>query len=164
MSRIVVIDASPLIGLTIGDGLKWLPELFDAVFLPESVKQEVLPGNAARGEDTIANAIDAGWLTVWPKPIEPLLEIDLDLGETDCINLGLSHTDDVLLIMDERTGRAVAKEKELHVIGIAAIIGLAKKQGLIPSARDVFEVLHTSDFRISATVINQILVSVNEPM
>ncbi|MEQ1528760.1 MAG: DUF3368 domain-containing protein [Methylococcales bacterium] len=162
MARIVVIDSSPLIGLAIVDGLKWLPQMFGSVFLPMSVKQEVLPGKAARGEEAIAHAIAAGWLTVWPEPIEARLEIDLDAGETDCINLGLSHLDDMLLIMDERAGRAVAKEKGLRVIGTAAIIGLAKKQGLIASAKETFEVLHTSDFRISATVINQILVSVNE--
>ncbi len=75
MSRIVVIDFSPLIGLAIVEGLKWMPELFYAFFLPESVKQEVLPCNAARGEDTIAYAINTDWLTVWSKPIEPLLEI-----------------------------------------------------------------------------------------
>ncbi len=162
MARIVVIDSSPLIGLAIVDGLQWLPKLFDAVFLPESVKQEVLPGKAARGEEAIAQALAAGWITVWPKPIESRLEVDLDMGETDCINLGLSHTDDVLLIMDERAGRAVAKEQGLCVVGTAAIIGLAKKQGLIASAREVFGFLHSSDFRISAAVINQVLISVNE--
>jgi predicted nucleic acid-binding protein len=162
VARIVVIDSSSLIGLAIVDGLAWLPKLFDEVKLPESVKQEVLPGKAARGEQAIAQAIAAGWLKVWPETIAPQLEIDLDMGETDCINLGLSHADGVLLIMDERAGRAVAKEKKLRVIGTAAIIELAKKQGLIPSARAVFEVLHASDFRISAAVINQVLVSVNE--
>lgn len=122
----------------------------------------MLPGVAARGEEAIAHAIDVGWLKVWPEPIKPQLDIDLDMGETDCINLGLGHTDEVLLIMDERAGRAVAKEKGLSVVGTAAIIGLAKKQGLIASARKAFEVLHTSDFRISSTVINQVLFSVNE--
>ena len=162
MARIVVIDSSPLIGLAIVDGLKWLPKLFDVVFLPESVKQEVLPGKAARGEEAIAHAIAAGWLKIWPEPIESQLDIDLDMGETDCINLGLRNVEEFLLIMDERAGRAVAKEKGLRVIGTAAIIGIAKKQGLISSAREVFEVLHSSDFRISATVINQVLVSLNE--
>ena len=162
MARIVVIDSSPLIGLAIVDGLAWLPKLFDVVKLPESVKQEMLPGKAARGEQAIAQALAAGWLKVWPETIAPTHEIDLDAGETDCINLGLSHIDGVLLIMDERAGRAVAKEKGLRVTGTAAIIGLAKKQGLIPSARVVFEVLHASDFRISAAVIKQVLVSVNE--
>lgn len=162
MARIVVVDSSPLIGLAIVDGLEWLPKLFDKVFMPESVKQEVLPGKAAPGEPAIAQALTAEWIRVWPEPIRPQLEIDLDPGETDCINICLSNPDKVLLIMDERAGRAVAKEKGLRVIGTAAIIGLAKKQGLIPSARAVFEVLHCSDFRISAAVINQILVSVNE--
>jgi len=164
MPRIVIIDASPLIGLALVDGLAWLPQLFSGVFLPESVKQEVLPGKAARGEQAIAHAIAAGWIGVWTEPIAAQLEIDLDAGETDCINLGLSHTGGVLLVMDERAGRAVAKEKGLAVIGTAAIIGLAKQQGLVSSARAVFDILQRSDFRISAAVINQVLVSVNEPI
>ncbi len=162
MERIVIIDSSPLIGLAIVEGLKWLPDIFGTVFLPDSVKREVLPGKAARGEKSIAHAIDAGWLSVWPEPIEAQLEIDLDAGETDCINLALSQADKALLIMNERAGRAVAKEKGLRITGTAAIIGLAKKQGLLASARDTFEVLHNSDFRISATVIKLVLDSVNE--
>lgn len=162
MTRLVVIDSSPLIGLAIVDGLQWLPKMFGTVYLPDTVQQEVLPNKSAPGERAIAEAISAGWVTVWPETIAPLLEIDLDAGETDCINLGLHCPDQVLLIMDERAGRAVAKEKGLRVIGTAAIIGLAKRQGLIPSARAAFEVLHRSDFRISAAVINQVLVSVNE--
>jgi predicted nucleic acid-binding protein len=57
--------------------------------------------------------------------------------------------------------RAVAKEKCLPVIGTAVIIGQAKKQNLIPSARAVFEILHASDFRIASAVINQVQLSVN---
>ena len=162
MARTVIIDSSPLIGLAIVEGLEWLPKLFDVVFLPGSVKQEVLPGKTAPGEQAIAQALAAEWIKVWPEPIAPQLEIDLDPGETDCINIGLSNPDKVLLIMDERAGRAVAKEKGLRVIGTAAIIGLAKKQGLIPSARAVFGALHCSEFRISAAVINQVLASLNE--
>jgi predicted nucleic acid-binding protein len=56
----------------------------------------------------------------------------------------------------------VAQEKGLQVIGTAAIIGRAKQNGLIPSARKVFEVLHQSDFRIAAAVIRQILARVGE--
>jgi len=162
MTRKVVIDSSPLIGLALVGGLAWLPKLFGQVFLPESVKQEVLPDKEAAGEQAIADAIAEGWVSVWPHTILPQLDIDLDAGETDCINIGLSDPDQVLLIMDERAGRAVAKEQGLRVTGTAAIIGLAKKQGLIPSARAVFEVLHSSDFRISAAVIKHVLASVNE--
>ena len=161
--RFVVFDSSPLIGLALVNSLKWLPQLFiDDIFLPESVKQEVLPGKAASGEDVIAHAIQVGWINVWLDPIEPLLDIDLDAGETDYINIGLSHAKEVLLVIDERAGRAVAKEKKLLVIGKVAIIGIAKKQGLISSARELFEILHASDFRISAEVIKQVLSNANE--
>jgi predicted nucleic acid-binding protein len=138
MTRLVIIDSSPLIGLAIVDGLQWLPAIFGTVYLPESVKREVLPDKNAPGKTAIAHAIDVGWLTIWPEPIKPLLDIDLDAGETDCINVALGYPDKVLLIMDERAGRAVAKEKGLSVTGTAAIIGLAKKQGLIPSAKAAF--------------------------
>ena len=162
MDRLVVIDASPLIGLAIVDGIRWLPEIFGTVYLPESVKSEVIPGKAAKGKETIAQAIDAGLLKVWLEPIQPMFDIDLDVGETDCINLGLGHKGEVLLIMDERAGRAVAKQKGLKVAGTAAIIGIAKNHGLIDSAHKAFEILHKSDFRISAVVINQVLQSSGE--
>ncbi len=89
MTRLVIIDSSPLIGLAIVDGLQWLPAIFGTVYLPESVKREVLPDKNAPGKTAIAHAIDVGWLTIWPEPIKPLLDIDLDAGETDCINVAL---------------------------------------------------------------------------
>ena len=126
-ARIVISDASPLIGLSIVNGLVWLPELFGDVWLPEVVRKEVLTGKHSRGEVEIQAAIDASWLKVWKKPIEPLKGIDLDEGESACISLALSSTNPVLLIMDEKAGRAVAKEKGIQVVGTAAIIGMAKK-------------------------------------
>lgn len=46
--------------------------------------------------------------------------------------------------------------------GTAAVIGMAKSKGLIPSARQVFETLHRSDFRISAEVIRTVLSRAGE--
>jgi predicted nucleic acid-binding protein len=162
MQRFVVMDASPLIGLAIVDGLIWLPQLFNTIYVSKIVKGEVLPRTDARGEDAIAQAFESGWLKTWQEPIKPLLDIDLDAGETDCINIAMENVDQVLLVMDERAGRAVAKEIGLKVIGTAAIIGIAKQQGLIDSAREVFEKLHQSDFRIAPVVIKQVLSRVGE--
>ncbi|PWQ95081.1 DUF3368 domain-containing protein [Leucothrix pacifica] len=162
MARIIVSDASPLIGLSIVDGLKWLPELFETVWIPDAVKGEVLPKRAAQGKQAIELSLEKGWLQLWPEPIDPLIDIDLDEGESACISIAMGLTEPVLLIMDERAGRAVAKEKGIAVIGTAAIIGEAKKRGLIASAREAFDVLHRSDFRISANVIKTVLARVDE--
>jgi len=43
-----------------------------------------------------------------------------------------------------------------------ALIGMARQRGLIASARQVFEQLHQSDFRISPQVIKTVLQRVGE--
>jgi predicted nucleic acid-binding protein len=43
MARLVLTDASPLIGLARIDGLPWLGVLFGVVFMPPEVRREVLP-------------------------------------------------------------------------------------------------------------------------
>ncbi len=165
MARCVVSDASPLIELAIVDGLGWLPALFGTVWIPASVQREVLPGVDARGEREVAAAIKAKGLRVWRKaPSAAAVDLgDLDEGETDCIRIALSEgAAQVLLLMDERAGRAIAQELGIQVAGTAAVIGLAKKRGLITSARARFERLHGSDFRISAAVIQAVLRGVGE--
>lgn len=63
----------------------------------------------------------------------------------------------MLILIDERAGRAVAQELGLSVAGTAAVIGLARQRGLIASARDVFAALHAGDFRIAPAVIQAVL-------
>ena len=165
MARVVLSDASPLIGLAIVDGLIWLPELFGDVWVPPSVHQVVLPGVSARGEAEIAAAVKRKAIRVWRKsvPDARVALPELDEGETDCIRIALSNgASETLILMDERAGRAVATENGIRVVGTASVIGLAKKRGLITSAKARFEKLHASDFRISAVVIQTVLRDVGE--
>ena len=165
MARYVISDASPLIGLAIVDGLAWLPALFTEVWIPPSVQREVLPGLSARGELEIAAAIERKALRVWKKtiPLPPAEIPDLDEGETDCIRLALSvGAANALILMDERAGRAVAMERGISITGTAAVISLAKRRGLIASAKAQFERLHATDFRISAAVIQATLRTAGE--
>lgn len=162
MARYVLTDASPLIGLARVDGLAWLRALFSEVSMPVEVRDEVLAKRELADAVAIASAIDAGWLKVCPPaPGFPALP-ELDEGESACIRIALANGGQALLLMDERAGRAVATEQGLSVAGTAAVIGMAKSRGLITSARAVFSRLHTSDFRISAQVIQTVLARVGE--
>lgn len=162
MARFVIADASPLIALAQVDGLQWLQPLFGMVWVPTEVHTEVLSGFGSPDEHSIEAALTAGWLGLCgPTPETPLLP-ELDEGETACICLALVHPGASLLLMDERAGRAIATENGLQVAGTAAVIGMARLKGLIPSAKDVFAHLHASDFRISAAVIRTILERVGE--
>ena len=167
MARLVLSDASPLIGLSIVDGLGWLQSLFWEVWMPPEVEHEVLAGAVTRGQEAIRAALSAGWLRTWTEAVHEAPLPDLDKGESACIRIALAHQSgpghDALLLMDERAGRAVAQENQLRVAGTAAVIGMAQTRGLIPSARNVFETLLQSDFRISAEVIRTVLARIDVP-
>jgi len=162
MARLVLSDASPLIGLAIVDGLSWLQPLFGEVWVPTEVRQEVLSGRVERGEAAIRSALQAGWLREWASPVPESELPDLDEGEAACIRIGLANPGSALLLIDERAGRAVAIEHGLRVAGTAAVIGMARQRGLIVAARPVFDTLHRSDFRISAEVIHTVLARLGE--
>jgi predicted nucleic acid-binding protein len=162
VARLVISDASPLIGLCIVDGLPWLQALFGTVWMPPEVRDEVLSGKVSRGEDAIAAAIENQWLGVWSGASSTQELPNLDEGESACIRVALAHPSPCLLLMDERAGRAVAQDLAIQVAGTAAVIALAKQRRLIPSARAVFARLHGSDFRISAEVIRTVLARVGE--
>ena len=161
MARLVLTDASPLIGLSLVDGIPWLQALFGTVTVPEEVLHEVV-GRNFRGEAAIADAVTAGWLLpMGPATVDAALP-DLDEGEAACIRLALAANVPALLLMDERAGRAVAQEFGLQVAGTAALIGMAKQRGLVTAAKPVMERLHRCDFRIAAEVIRTVLQRVGE--
>ncbi len=162
MDRLVLADASPLIALARLGGLGWLKSLFGSVALPETVRAEVLDCGAWPGQESLRAAIDAGVLVVRDDDGGAPELPELDEGEAACIRLALLHGGPVLLLIDERAGRAVAAEHGLVVAGTAAVIGMAKQRDLIASARAEFEELLRSDFRISGEVIRAVLSRVGE--
>jgi predicted nucleic acid-binding protein len=163
MARIVLSDASPLIGLSRVDGLQWLGPLFGQVFLPIEVHSELFAKKDSPDHECIEKALSDGTLNVWPDPSPQDPELwGLDEGEAACIRIALSQPNEALLLMDELAGRRLAQEHGLRVAGTAAVIGLAKRGALISSAREVFAKLHASDFRIAPQVIRQVLEAVGE--
>jgi predicted nucleic acid-binding protein len=163
MAQIVIADASPLIILAHVEGLGWLQLLFGQVWITSEVRDEILPGTGKPGENAIHSAIKNGILRVFEQSWETPLFPTLDEGEASTIRAALAHPDDkCLLLMDERLGRTIAGEQGLSVVGAAGVIGMAKIRGLIPSAREVFERLLKTDFRISPDVIRGVLKKTGE--
>lgn len=157
MAAVVIADASPLIALARVNGLAWLKALFAEVSVTDVVLREVLTGHFPDTEAPIKQALTDGWLRAEdPGTIEPALS-ELDEGEAASIRLALASGSQALLLIDERAGRAVAQALGLKLAGTAAVIGLARQTGLIPSAREVFAQLHASDFRIAPDVIKTVL-------
>jgi predicted nucleic acid-binding protein len=166
-NRLILADASPLIGLSLVDQLPLLTAMFGTVQVAPIVLQEVLTGRFDRGESAIRAAMDAGWLVLCNAQPANIALLGLDPGETESIlqactlaQQGLSP----VLLMDEKAGRAAATELGLPCLGTAAIIAIAKQQGLISSAALVLDQLFQADFRISRGVIRTVLANVGETL
>lgn len=163
MRSVVIADAGPLIALSRIDALDLLRGLFGQVLVTSQVRDETLPVADYPGKTRIVQAFDAEWLvcssrteTSW-KSTNP----GLDSGERSAIAAALQMPG-CLLIIDDRAGRAEAKSHRLSIIGTAAVIGLAKLQGLIPVARPVLERLQPAGYFIHPNIIETVLKQVGE--
>ncbi len=159
---IVLADASPLIALGIVGGLVWTHALFGKVSLTAAVQGEVAPGSDRPGEREITAAIRRRWLKVIQEEwIEPAFT-ELDEGEASTLRAAVNLRRPCLILMDEKAGRAVARELGFAVTGTAGIILAAKRRRLIPAVRPVFEQLLEKDFRLSAELIRVVLAEAGE--
>ena len=124
---IVVSDTSPLTALiTVGEA-ELLPKLFNEVVIPEAVRDELLRSHPSLPAwlrvETVRNSAEARRMASV-----------VDAGEAEAIELAKELHADRLLI-DERKGRRLAIQEGVPVIGLLGALLLAKRRGLIPSAR-----------------------------
>lgn len=163
MRSVVIADAGPLIALSRIDALDLLRDLFARVLVTVEVRDEALPAADYPGKAIIAQAFDAGWLAC-PGPFETSWQPTnpgLDVGERSAIAAAVQMPG-CLLIIDDRAGRAEARFHRVAVIGTAAVVGLAKLQGLIPAARPVLERLQPAGYFIHQRIIEAVLQDVGE--
>jgi len=79
------------------------------------------------------------------------------LGESEALALAVEVKPDVVLI-DEKTGRAVAKELGLVPLGVLGALVQAKRAGLIVAVAPLVTTLRLElDFRVSTEVERRIL-------
>lgn len=163
MRSVVIADVGPLIALSRIDSLDLLHDLFGQVLVTEEVRDEALPTADYPGKTIIARAFDAGWL-VCPGPFETSWQPTnpgLDAGERSAIAAAV-QIPGCLLIIDDRAGRAEARFHQVAIIGTAAVIGLAKLQGLIPAARPILERLRPAGYFIHPRVVDAVLKDMGE--
>lgn len=132
---IVVSDTSPITSLIQIDRLAMLHELYGVVVIPSAVHAELLK----------AHPVLPPFLEVrTPRghaAIQRLLR-RLDVGEAEAIVLAQElHAD--LIIMDEAAGRSAAINAGLHVMGLLAVLGMARRKGLIGSVAAILDELTT---------------------
>ncbi|NOQ76813.1 MAG: DUF3368 domain-containing protein [Methylococcaceae bacterium] len=161
---VVIADAGPLIALSRINKLEIFQQLFQQIIITNTVRDEVLDNDHQKGKAEINKAIKAGWIKVQTVNSQGWSAINsgVDAGEASAIYLALQARDNTLLIIDDQAGRAEAKYQKINLIGTAAVIGTAKMQGHILSAKEVLYALRGAGYYIGDAIIETVLRDIGE--
>lgn len=149
-------NTSPLPYLYRIEAIDWLPNLFDEVWAPEAVYNELRTGRS-KGYDT-PNPDSYSWLhVVNPKAMpSEWLALDLGVGEIAAMALALENPSRIVLL-DDMLARRTAQAAGLQVWGTLKVLLEAKSQGLVNQIEPYVTKLGNSGMWISAEVKQRIL-------
>jgi hypothetical protein len=149
-------NTSPLLYLYRVGNIDWLPKLFDEIWIPEPVKDELQTGKI-KGYD-VPNPSDYAWLSVINPKFTPSewLVLDLGVGEIAAMALALENPERVILL-DDLLARRLAHAAGLQVWGTLKVLLEAKAHGFIDSVEPYISRLSNSGMWISAEIKKRIL-------
>lgn len=151
MPKVIISDTSCFIVLTNIGELDLLHRLYGQIMTTPDIAAEY--GAALPPWVTIASATD--------KSRQPLLELQLDKGESSAIALALELPQSTV-ILDDYKARKIAARLGVPVTGTIGIIIKAKLTGIIPAIRPLLEKIKHTNFRLSADLELQALLTAGE--
>ena len=152
---LIVSDTSAVTSLLQIGQCDLLKKLFGRVLLAPAVEAELLQFHSSIPEFLEIAAIRDNLAA-------DALSKDLDRGEAESIVLAEEYGADYLLI-DEKRGREAAYSRGIKVIGLLAVLLIAKRAGLISSVGDVIAELQVkAGFFVSKTIKQNVLIEAGE--
>ena len=163
----IICNSSIIIILSELGKLEILWKLFDGIFVPIAVYNEVCVNGAGRpGSSELKRALDerkAILVQVKNKLLVESLYNPLGRGEAEVIVSAVETNADIVGL-DDKIARNKARQFGLNVIGTLGILGLALKNKII-SEREFLSLiarLRKTDFRISNYIIKEFLKKMEE--
>lgn len=154
--RLVVADTSPLSYLVLIGHVGILAALFERVFIPQIVRNELQHDEAPESVRRWV-AMPPSWLEIMqqePESNDPDL-LRLDDGERAAILLATRIGANLLLI-DDREGVDLARSRGFAVTGTLGILDLAATRGLIRLS-DAIKRLKDTSFRYPPDLLDALL-------
>jgi predicted nucleic acid-binding protein len=150
---LIVSDNSPLNVLIRIDCQDILPKLFDQILIPPEVAEEMAhPAAPAVIQEFVRHL--PPWLSIQsPTRILPLP--GLDLGERAAISLAIEIK--APLLIDELSGRRIAKAQGVDVVGAVGVLERAADVGLIVDLATAHQNIRSLNFHIGEDVLSQSL-------
>lgn len=151
----VVSNTGPIIGLAKIGRSFLLKSMFEEVLIPPLVHRELF-GKVGGESEEIERALNDFIHIADLMPLEPATEqatADLDEGEKQAIGLASTIEGHVVLLLDDRAGRQVAKRLNIRTTGLVGLLLLAKEKGLVENVGSLIEELRNNGYWLSDGVI-----------
>ena len=158
----VISNATPLIAFSRINQLSLMQEIVGKLIIPEAVAEEI-SNYPLTSPDSIVLS-DQPWIKIEilksSSQLQLLLPI-LDRGEAAVIALALERSAK-LVLMDELTGRKVAKSLQLSVTGSVGLLIKAKQTGKIQAIEPFLTAMQKAGLYLSQRFIAEVLKQMNE--
>ena len=159
MKNIVIANATPIVSLSAIGHEDLLCRLFEQIFIPEAVANEL------RAQKKPGSAFpQLNWVNIIPVKNQLFvrsLQKDIDLGEAETIALAIQMNAHVILI-DEAAGYQIAKMFDLPVMRTLSLLATAKRKQIISSVRPLVEEMIQNGRWYSRPLIEQFLRDLGE--
>ncbi len=147
----IIGDSSALVALAVVNQLELLEKLYDKLYIPEAVFNEVTQVGKPQSDKL------RQFLQSRVKRVDlTLTQLGLGLGELEAITLYKELNSDVLLIDDNRA-KKYAMLNDVKVIGSLGVLIKAKEKGYIEEVKPLLEELQKSQVYISHKLIEKVL-------
>ncbi len=149
---ILVADSSALITLAIVDQLHILKSLFEKIYIPKAVCDEITVKYKTEAI-RLQNFCDGKVKVVNQNFVFP---VSLGSGETEAMTLYKElHAD--FLLCDDKKARKYAESFSIHTVGSLGILLKAKEKGLIDTISPLLDILRKSDIFINEKLYKTVL-------
>jgi len=156
----VVINASPLITLFSSQQEYLLPDLFDEIYVPDAVWNEVVLSEKA---DRAAQEVpQQAWLTKLPADAVDLdIQIwNLGAGESEVMHHTRKLNSD-RAIVDDLAARRCCKNLDIRSLGTCGVLVLAKRRGVITELQPAIQKLRDAGLWLSDGLVASLLDKVD---
>ena len=159
--RKVIVNSTPLIILCGIGKLHILKEMYQEIYIPPAVFQEV-----TAKEDSACQQIRSAEDWIHIEEIKDLSEkkmykAKLHDGEVEVMILAQERNAD-LVILDDNAAKKTAKYLGLTVTGTLGVLVKAKHQGIIEEVRPLLSEMRQNGFYVSKTVESMVLEQAGE--
>ena len=158
----IVVNSTPLISLSIINQLDLLRLIFDYVYIPVAVHNEVIiKGEGKNGHTELLSADWIQVINIKNTSMKQAMLARLDEGEAEVIALANELKIERVCI-DEIAGRRYACFMGLDTIGTLGILLIAKKRGFVDEVKPLMDKLIDNHIYIDKRLYQDILIRAGE--